>query len=530
MLWAVLAILAADAPKLERSGLHGYINASAQNPPPGYGFGVSLYSAAWPLLERPVDGFQIGLASTWILPDNRDYKEPLVPPGTVARDSMPERGPSFWTVFQTIEGGLGFWQSNRYLAPTAKFRINGTVDGYNHELSTPGWDFYGRPLPAEWMGIVQLSPHLVIPPDGVTLAKETNGELLGYAWMALPLFPGRNKPVKTGNQCWTMFFNASNFRGPVACYLPSVWSKMSAEYAPAVGRGLDALPGVAGSGAIEINTVPKFTAESVSGDKYARIPQLQFPTDQNGKTVLIHNLTAYSKSALWDQVVSWMSGGPIPSGAFNNSGAHIQELRSNPIRLDLGSKMPIGGVGEWVETVSPDPHTFGLQWKPGTYSPWGRGLFRAAFPAFFRQAGSGYEAVDPGSVPDHTGLAGVLFPMPDQTRSYLPSEGGKGVWATPGPVSGDFQIKLTDGSVVTYRWYRFIDQPSMRNAGLSDVEKAELQRLVEQMHRNWTPQKEYMAPPTKGKLAKLDPALLVKPPKGMEAGYVPIAIRQDPSR
>lgn len=529
MLPGLVALLPAELPKLERSGLHGYINASAEETPDGYGFGVSLYSAAWPLTEKPVSGFQIGLASTWILPDNRNFKDPLVPKGTVARDSMPERGPSFWTVFQTIEGGLGFWGSNRYLAPTAKFRINGTVDGYNHELSTPGWDFYGRALPAEWMGIVQLSPHMVIPPDGVTLSPGTKGELLGYAWMALPLVAPREAPVKTGNQCWTLFFNTSNFRGPVAFYLPSAWSKMSAGYAPAVGRGLDALPGFAGSGAIEINTVPKFVADSAAGDRYAKIPQLQFPADKDGKTVLIHNLTAYSKSALWNQVEGWMAGGPIPSGTFDGKGARIQKLRANPIRLDLGAQQPVSGVGSWVETAALDPYTFGLQWKPGAYSPWGKGLYRAGFPAYFRRAANGFQAVSPEAVPENAGLGAAVFPSPDLTQSYLPSDGGQGVWASPGPASPPMRAILSDGSVVTYRWYRFVDQPAMQNSGLSAAERADLQRVVEQIHRHWTPEKNYMAPPSTGKVASLDPALLVKPPKGLEVGYVPVAIRQEPS-
>jgi hypothetical protein len=35
-----------------------------------------------------------------------------------------------------------------------------------------------------------------------------------------------------------------------------------------------------------------------------------------------------------------------------------------------------------------------------------------------------------------------------------------------------------------------------------------------------------MTPPTQGKLVALDPALLVTPPNGLEAGYVPIVTRQ----
>ena len=36
-----------------------------------------------------------------------------------------------------------------------------------------------------------------------------------------------------------------------------------------------------------------------------------------------------------------------------------------------------------------------------------------------------------------------------------------------------------------------------------------------------------MAPPRFGKLATLDPALLVTPPAGLEVGYVPIVTRQE---
>jgi len=36
-----------------------------------------------------------------------------------------------------------------------------------------------------------------------------------------------------------------------------------------------------------------------------------------------------------------------------------------------------------------------------------------------------------------------------------------------------------------------------------------------------------MAPPTRGELAALDPALFVTPPAGLEVGYVPIVTRQE---
>lgn len=523
----LLAFAQATAPTFQGNGLHGYINASIESPPAEYGYGVSLYSVAWPLLERPVAGFQIGLASTWILPDNRTFKEPLVPHGTVARDRMPERGPSFWTVFQTIEGGLGFWTSNRYFAPTAKFRMNGSIDGYNHEVASPGWDFYGRPLPGEYMGIAQLSPKLLIPPDGATLAADTCGEMFGYAWMALPLFEAREKPVKTGNQAWTLFVNAANFRGPVAFYVPSIWSKMSQNYATAVGRGLDALPGLASSGAIEIGGVPQFIGAPQNGASYHRIPQLQFPADGEGRTVLMQNMTSYSKQALWNQVESWMKGGPTPTGRFDSKGKFVSKITANPIEVTQGTKQKAAGVQNWVRTTAIDDYTFGLEWKKDRLEPWKNGFQMGKFPAYFRHQGGQVEAIREVDVPD-AGLRSAKFPSPDMMRSYEPSEGGKGVWMNPGPQSGPFTARLVDGSVVTYYWYRFIDQPALQNAGLSRSEKVRLQALVEKMHRAWTPDKQYMAPPRNGRLAALDSAILVKPPKGMEVGYVPVAIRQDP--
>jgi len=101
------------------------------------------------------------------------------------------------------------------------------------------------------------------------------------------------------------------------------------------------------------------------------------------------------------------------------------------------------------------------------------------------------------------------------------------IWHKPGPKAGPFFANLTDGSVVTYYWYRFIDQPSMQDADLSDAEKVTLQATVEKIQAKWTPEKQYMPGPKIGTIAALDSALRVKPPKGLEVGYVPIVTRQE---
>lgn len=86
---------------------------------------------------------------------------------------------------------------------------------------------------------------------------------------------------------------------------------------------------------------------------------------------------------------------------------------------------------------------------------------------------------------------------------------------------------LGDSSQLTYHWYRFADQPAMLDADMTAAEREDLQKKIEKLHRSWTKDLEYIAPPTVGKLAAIDPALIVKPPQGFEIGYVPIATRQE---
>lgn len=528
--------IAADSlkPRLVSQGLSGYVSMDVPAPPDDYGYGVSLYSTAWPLLESPLRDFQIGLASIWIVPDNRQIDYPLLPTGTVARDNWPERGPSYRDVFQTIEGGLGFWASTRFGSTTAKFRMNGTPNGYNHEISSPGWGFGNTTaLQPDEMGIAQLSPRLLVPPDGLTFRDGTCGELFGYAWMVLPLTEPKSTtaglPVSTGNQCWTLFINAKNFKGPVAFYTPVTWSRISRRHAPAVGRGLDVRSGLVTGGAIEINTVPRFVGTDAKGTVYTRIPRLQFPTDDQGRTILIHNLTHYSKEALYHQVEQWLAGGDVASGKFAERGAMVPPCRAEPLNLRQGSEnQPIRGCEHWVETRAFDKTTFGLQWKPSVLEPCTGSMRRGTFPEYYRQEGKELLAVAADAVPDGTGLKEARFKSAVTNQFYTSPEASDTCWKKPGPKAGPFQAKLGDGSVVTYWWYRFIDQPSFQDADLSESEKNRLQTIVEKLHTHWTMDKEYLPPPGLGTLAALDASLIVTPPKGLEVGYVPVATRQSP--
>ena len=135
----------------------------------------------------------------------------------------------------------------------------------------------------------------------------------------------------------------------------------------------------------------------------------------------------------------------------------------------------------------------------------------------------------PAEVPATTGLAELKFDRPKEQPEgpYVTPEAPESPFKKPGPVAGPFKAYPGDGSVVTYYWYRFADQPALLNADLTKEEREAMQLKVEKIHRAWTKEREYLAPPTVGTLAELDPALIMTPPKGFEIGYVPIATRQE---
>ena len=550
----------------KENGLHGYISFDHEPIPKEYGAGIGFYVAVWPLIDEPLAGFQIGLPSTWIIPDNSDNKDkPLCPEGTLAR-KWKERGPTWSSVFQTIEGGVGYWAGNHFRYGPPKFSMNGTPQCYDYEVGSPGWSFFysDEALPDDRLGIAQLSNRLLIPPDGITFEGYPNGEFLGYTWMTLPFTDPEKGDLPTGDQSWTCFLSAANFKGPIAFFIPETWSKIARlfNYPFLYGRGLDSRPGIAGGGAIEINTVPRFEAKDSAGRIYAKLPKLQFPGDEGGRSILVQEVTYYSKIALYDSFKAWRDRGTFCSGQFDNKGAIKPKLTPRLTRYDMAGIEIVGIEGEegFFNTEVFPGNMWGLQWKSGV-----EGMM-AVFPQYYRYESNKYVAIRESEVPAETGLNEQRFRLAEPGRPYTsnwvkinpsvnaqprpedhlskskpvkePAEGLVVDYSyldvQPRPKAGPFKVRLADGSLVTYYWYRFIDQPAFwqytrrgdPNAWSAE-KKAKLQALVEKMHTAWTIDRDYMAPPAFGRLVKLDPALLVTPPPGLEVGYVPIVVLQE---
>src|SRR3954470_23463050 len=92
----------------------------------------------------------------------------------------------------------------------------------------------------------------------------------------------------------------------------------------------------------------------------------------------------------------------------------------------------------------------------------------------------------------------------------------------------DNDIYLADQSNVRVAWYKFIDQPALQNLKLTADQKNQLQSRVELLHKKWNINGNFMKKPSVGALVSVDPKLIVTPPKGYEAGYVPIVVAQSP--
>jgi len=503
-------------------GLHGYIGFSATRPPARSEFsaGMGFYSAVWPLIDRPLAGFQIGLAGSWITPDNSDNKDtPLAPQGTLAR-TWRERGPTWSSVFQTVEGGLGYWAGNHFRYGPPKFSMNATPQCYDYEVGSPGWSFFysNEALPDHRLGIAQLSNRLLIPPDALPFQGNPNGQFLGYTWMALPFTDPTTGDPPTGDQSWTCFLSAANFKGPIAYYIPETWSKIGKlfKYPFIYGRGLDARPGEMGGGAMEINTVPCFEAQDANGVVYSKIPKLQFPVE-NQRSFLVQDVTYYSKAALYDAFKAWRNGGPACSGRFDEKGAWKSKLTTRTTRYNQAGKQ-IAGVERVFDTKVFEGDVWGLEWSKSNVSPQG------VFPQYYKLIGNERVAISAADVPAQTQLRAQEFELAPRGKPY--TSPARGAWSRPGPTREPFTVKLVDGSVVTYYWYRFVDQPSFQQYDWSAEKKAALQAFVAKIHATWPIDRDYMVPPSRGTLATLDAALLVTPPKGLEVGYVPIVTHQ----
>ena len=529
LLGTMVAPVRGDQPDTN-SLMSGYLLVPNARVPQDFDAGFSLYVAAWPLLDRyPGNRFQTGLFGTWMHP-------------------YYEKKPSE-RLYTDIEGGLGWWRDTRFATTTPKFIMGGVALNFSAWANGPGAG-KGRDWskPNGKYAVVQLSPWVVWPPDGLNLKQGVCGELFGYGYLPLPLTEPKpttaGADVPTGNQCWTLFLNTGNFKGPVTFFAPYFWSRASIERPDLAAMFLDVRPSRANRPLqMETQYVPAVQSRDDQGNRYARIAPTYFPTNRDGETLVVHRITSYRKAALWDKVEDWFAGGPVSSGKIEGEQSVVHEFpghggatwRIYDGKTERDERIPV----DWrafATTIALDANSFGYRWNSELVKKVQiEGKPCVMLPEFYRLAEGRngkpqWSAVAQSDIPAATQLASHQFPAPPErkTQPYVTPDEPQSSWKQPGPAAGPFQAFPGDGSQVTYYWYRFADQPALLNADLTDAERTQLQARVEKLHRQWTKDRQYLPPPAGGELADIDPALIVTPPKGMEIGYVPIVTRQGP--
>jgi uncharacterized protein (TIGR03437 family) len=517
-------------------------------PPDGLTFqsGVSgqLMGVAWmamPFLEYKGYYYlqsQIQSANAICLDGNSGGSSPLG--GGAYMGACGSSNGQYWTF---VSAGNGYYRLQNLLSQSSNQCLEGNTGnsadphGGTPYMTTCGtsagqlWTFTETATNRYWLQtqLSQASNLCLESGDGTSASRmSTCGNFTGRNWDRVAQTPTGVLPV--GDHSWTLFLNTANFKGPVAFYIPDIWESLNTANPLDAGRGMDIRGGITNSAAMEFNTVPYFLGSDANGVVYSKIPRIQFPVDSNGQTVLMQDGTYYSAQALFNPAAAWFAGGVAYSGEFNASGASpLAGCSVNPVTFQQHvsasdtSNVPLTGLAQTVQTVMLDKTTckWGLQWT-GAQQTTSGGL--AVFPEYFQQSGTSRAAVAASSVPASTQLAGATFAAATSGAPYVAP--ATAAWTTPGPASGPYSVNLADGSTATYYWYRFVDQPALQHLGMTAAAKNQLQQLVTQIHMNWPVNMDYMAPPSSGTLLNLDNAMIVTPPAGLEAGYVPIVTRQ----
>src|SRR4051812_37996790 len=396
--------------ELQKGEMFGYLLYGGERVPGGFNAGFSLYAAAWPLVETyPGHDFQSGLVGTWMHPQ---YEPGRKPEGKCYTD---------------IEGGLGWWRDTHFPTTTPKFIMGGVGDNFKWIANGPGYGAGTWEKPRGLYGVAQLSPWLLFPLDGLNLKQGTSGELFGYGYLPLPLTNPKattaGKNVPTGNQCWTLFLNTGNFKGPATFFTPFFWSCALLDHPEWAGLLLDSIPAEPNK-AIQMETqhIPATFEQAKNGIMYARLAPTAFPVGPDGRSTLLHRHTVYKKAALWDDVQRWFDGGVPADGVIKSQAGAVQNFKANggsswsfhPPNAPREERFRLAWKS-FATSTTPDAKTLGCRWDETLTSRNG-GLVN--LPEFYRldanEKNKEWSVVAPKELPQKLGLAAYRFETPQE--------------------------------------------------------------------------------------------------------------------
>ena len=122
----------------------------------------------------------------------------------------------------------------------------------------------------------------------------------------------------------------------------------------------------------------------------------------------------------------------------------------------------------------------------------------SSLPEYFIKNGNTWAPIGSAEVPASTLLHSLNFtPLKKSNIASLPTDSNS-KWASKNWSAGPFKTKLSDGSNVTYVWYKFINQPAISKLNIDLESKIKLQQLIEKFHRQYGTNGLTFADPSKG--------------------------------
>eukprot|EP00759_Apiculatamorpha_spiralis_P036572 PhF_6_TR3672/c0_g1_i1/m.5180 len=503
--------------------------------------GFSWYTHIHPMFSNGLpDGMQVGLGGTWLSPYGIDFGKTCAcnPAGWPNNSTLfpgdnmngccdtPDRCGG---LYQTFEGGPGYWFDE---LPTdiPKWRAGSSSGCYDYCVNSPLWcGGLGPPRGCGSLGIVAFSNSLLFAPDGLGV---TDPGFLGVAYVRTPL----GKVTATDNRnYWTIVLDAANFAGPVAYWTPEFWASRAQEYEKESAglKDLGTSPGLStGADGMEWNTIQ--TLKNNNTGLY-KVPKLSFPYP-NGRSVITMGNRGYNNTEIEIPIENAIVSGVMDVSkimAKSTRAKCIPDAYPAPLALDArGVKIEIGTL---ETTIEDDECVWSVRFNKNlcTTSP-------CTLPEYFTVNGTSMSTPPKGDPLATSTLPKKSQPTTAPNNAWdaltpLPSTFADGKCIdSPGPAVSDLNCTKTAANTwVAWRWYKFVDQPSLQRAKLTSAQRDYLQTRIVQLHKLMTPRtqssKWIKTPPSiqsgkDGGLGTIDPALLVTPPLGMEYGYVPIVL------
>ena len=551
MLWTFPNVASAQdrSGGLEPSNFKPYIFFQFEkDSPKDHNYGAFHYTNVQRTLPPEMVGryYQSGLFHTWYRPDK------IYGLDDFERDKYG---------YHAMEGGVGYKPYLRFRtdANPHKFTTGAVAGGFgsfsNGPLQgSPGYNRTSDQPALGWernvgrYGAAQLSNRLLYPIDGVTLGTDTNNQMLGYGYYALPLTEPKSttagSDVPTGNHCWTLFLHTKNFSGPVCFFTPYHWSKYSLKNDKVIGKCFDnSLLKVNSTYQRETNVIPAKKWVSPDGDTYYRVSIYTMPADRDN-IGRFGSMPMTLDSTKWEQFESWFDGGSPAPTEFGSVGKeiHLRHFKQASLAFKLDKKIRVS-TGKFARSKNDkDPSAAAFEWHGELVKRFDENLVQ--MPEYYRLK-KGAQKAEPilaSDVPKGSKLTEVKFPEdakedfkfsgfisePVATPlhpDYSFENSITDAWKDPGPSAGPFVTKLSDGSQVVYYWYKFNEQPAILNSDMDKSERELIQKRVELMHKHWSIEDRYFPDPAQA-LASVDRGVIVTPPKGLEVGYVPICAHQ----